>query len=158
MNNSPTINIDTAAMLMDVSKRTLWRYLSDNRLTTLPKDEDGRVMLLVAEVAERCKFLLEAGDGEPETDDHALLALADRGDAAAQTGFALLMLEQQMHEPALHYLKLAAEQNYADAMQHLSALYQTGTGVEQCFATALSWRSKAAALEHPVAREQLASM
>ncbi|NLY15925.1 MAG: hypothetical protein GXZ05_06025 [Gammaproteobacteria bacterium] len=158
MNHEPVINIDTAALLMGVSKRTLWRYLSDGRLSTLPKDEDGRVMLLVAEVAERCKFRLQAGDGDMETDDHALLALADGGDAVAQTGFALLMLEQGIHELALHYLQLAAAQGHADAMQHLANLYQAGTGVTQCFDTALSWRSKAAALGHPVAREQLALM
>lgn len=158
MNHEPVINIDTAALLMGVSKRTLWRYLSDGRLSTLPKDEDGRVMLLVAEVAQRCKFRLQAGDGNPDTDDHALLALADAGDAVAQTGFALLMLEQGMHELTLHYLQLAAAQGHADAMQHLANLYQTGSGVTRCFDTALAWRSKAAALGHPVAREQLALM
>lgn len=155
MNHNPAINIDTAALLMGLSKRTLWRNLSNGRLSTLPKDEDGRVMLLVAEVAQRCKLRLQAGDGNPDTDDHALLALADQGDAAAQTGFALLLLEQDMHELALHYLQLAAMQGHAEAMQHLADLYQNGTGVVQCLATALSWRSKAAALGHTVARAQL---
>lgn len=156
MDVKAVINIDTAALLMGVSKRTLWRYLSDDRFTSLPKDADGRAMLLVTEVAERCKFRLQAGDGNPDTDDHALLALAEQGDAAAQTGFAVLLLEQDMHELALHYLQLAAAQEYADAMQQLANLYQSGTGVVQCLDTALAWRCKAAALGHPVAREQLA--
>lgn len=39
------------AGLMRVSKRTLWRYLSEGRLSQQPKDEEGRAMVLIEEIA-----------------------------------------------------------------------------------------------------------
>lgn len=91
----------------------------------------------------------------PDNDDYLLLALADQGNSAAQNDLALLCLEQGEYELALQYFNLAAAQNHADAMHHLSALYETGTGVEPCADTALAWRSKAAAFGHQIARVQL---
>ena len=39
------------AGLMRVSKRTLWRYLSEGRLSQQPKDEEGWAMVLIEEIA-----------------------------------------------------------------------------------------------------------
>lgn len=158
MNNEPMVIMDTAAMLMGLSKRTLWRYLREGKLSSLPKDSKGRGMLLIREIAGRSLVRLNPGNGDPELDDYALLAQADQGDGAAQTGLALLLLQQEQYALALHWLEQAAEQGYADAMHHLAGLYQAGAGVERCPNTALAWRSKAAALGHPIAREQLASL
>jgi len=46
------VSIDTAALLIDASKRTLWRRLSAGKLQRHSMDERGRVMLALADIAE----------------------------------------------------------------------------------------------------------
>lgn len=46
------VSIDTAALMMDLSKRTLWRRLSAGTLQRHSMDERGRVMLALADIAE----------------------------------------------------------------------------------------------------------
>lgn len=149
------ITVDTAAMLMEVSKRTLWRHLAENRYSQQPKDAQGRATILLQEVAQDFKVALVPGNGDPDTDDFALLALADQGEAHYQVDFAILLLEQEKLQMAIHWLSLAAESGHADAMHLLSGLYQQGRGVEQCEKTAMIWRSKAAAAGHKIALAQL---
>ena len=45
------VSIDTAALMMDLSKRTLWRRLSAGTLQRHSMDERGRVMLALADIA-----------------------------------------------------------------------------------------------------------
>lgn len=158
MHSNLVISVDTAAMLMGLTKRTLWRHLADGKYSQLPKDAQGRATLPLSEVASNFFIELLPGDGNPDTDDYALLALAEQGDPGCQTDFAILLLEQGKPELAVHWLGLASAQNHADAMHHLSALYEKGQGVTQCEQTAMVWRSKAAAAGHKIARAQLEDM
>lgn len=162
MYSKPVITIDTAALLMKVSKRTLWRHLSEGKLSQQPKDAEGRAMILIEEIAGQLAIELmpcsTSQPASPDDDDYVLLALADEGDSDAQNDFALLCLEQGQLEFALHYFRLAAEQNHADAMHYLSALYAKGEGVEQCADTALVWLTKAASRGHAIARAPLAGI
>ncbi|PRB82662.1 tetratricopeptide repeat protein [Pseudomonas sp. MYb185] len=112
-------------------------------------------MILIEEVADQFFFKLMPGNGDPDTDDYALLALADQGDSNAQNDLALLFLEQEFYDFALHYFHLAIAQNHADAMHYLSSMYEKGTGVEQCSETALIWRTKAAAFGQQIARREV---
>ena len=152
------VSVDTAATLMDISKRTLWRHLADGQYSPQPKDPQGRTVLLLSEVAPKFSIELLPGDGNPDTDDYALLALADQGDANCQADFAVLLLEQEKPGLAAHWFALAAEKEHPDAMHHLSVLYQTGQGVKRSEETAMVWRSRAAAAGHKIARAQLDDM
>lgn len=155
MSSSLAISVDTAATLMGISKRTLWRHLADGQYSPQPKNPQGRTVLLLTEVAPKFSIELFPGDGDPDTDDYALLALADLGDTNCQTDFAILLLEQDKPELAVYWFGLAANKEHADAMHHLSALYQKGLGVNQCDKTAMIWRSRAAAAGHKIARAQM---
>lgn len=157
MQTSPAISVDTAALLMEISKRTLWRHLADGRYRQLPRDAQGRTTLLLSEVAPRFTFELPGAD-DPGASDYALLVRAEQGDPGCQADFAIFLLEQDKPHLAVHWFVLAAEQSHADAMYYLSTLYQQGQGVSQCDETALVWRSKAAAAGHAIARAQLEHM
>ena len=149
------VSIDTAALMMDLSKRTLWRRLSAGTLQRHSMDERGRVMLALADIAEL--FCVQLSD-EPAGggNDRALLIEADKGDSAAQNDVALLLLEQNRPDIALQWFLLAAQQQHADAMHYLSELYQQGLGVERCENTAMLWRAKAASQKHLIADAQMA--
>ncbi len=151
MSSEAVICIDTAALMMGVSKRTLWRHLSDGKLSPLPKSPQGKVMVRVDEVAARLLVPLEA-------DEYRLLTAADGGNVDAQADLALLLLEHHQPEVALVWLQQAAQRGHADACHLLSSLYEKGSGTQPCADTALIWRSKAAALGHAIAREQLATL
>lgn len=152
-----TVSVDTAAMLMAVTKRTLWRHLAEGQYSHLPKDPQGRTVLWIHEVAAKFIIKLLPGDGVPDTDDYALLARADQGDANCQCDFAIFLMEQEQYALAAHWLTLAARAGggHPDAMHHLSALYETGLGVQRCEETAMVWRSKAAQQGHLIAKAQL---
>ncbi len=158
MQTSPVISVDTAALLMEISKRTLWRHLADGRYRQLPRDAQGRSTLLLSEAAPKFTVTLSGESGYPGANDYVLLAHAEQGDPDCQADFAILLLEQDKPHLAVHWFVLAAEQNHADAMYYLSTLYQQGQGVSQCDETALVWRSKAAAAGHAIARAQLEHM
>ena len=145
------VSIDTAALMMDLSKRTLWRRLSAGTLQRHSMDERGRVMLALADIAAH--FCVQLS-GEPA--DRALLIEADKGDSAAQNDVALLLLEQNRPDIALQWFLLAAQQQHADAMHYLSELYQQGLGGERCENTAMLWRAKAASQKHLIADAQMA--
>ena len=62
------VSIDTAALVTDTSKRTLWRRLSAGKLQRHSMDERGRVMLALADIAEhiclRLSFEPAVGGGQ----------------------------------------------------------------------------------------------
>ena len=150
------VSIDTAALMMDLSKRTLWRRLSAGTLQRHSMDERGRVMLALADIAELFCVQLSDKPAEGGGNDRALLIEADKGDSAAQNDVALLLLEQNRPDIALQWFLLAAQQQHADAMHYLSELYQQGLGVERCENTAMLWRAKAASQKHLIADAQMA--
>ncbi len=57
-------------------------------------------------------------------------------------------------EAALYWLHAAAEQGNAEAMQWLGTAHAAGGG-EQDNQLAVMWVAKAAALDHPIAKQQL---
>lgn len=60
-NHTPAISIDTAALLIGTSKRTLWRRLSAGTLQRHSTDERGRVMLALSDLAEQLCVTLSSG-------------------------------------------------------------------------------------------------
>ncbi len=153
------VSIDTAALLIDASKRTLWRRLSAGKLQRHSMDERGRVMLALADIAEHfCVPLSLEPAGGGGSNSYSLLVEADRGDSAAQNDLALLFLEHNRADIAVQWFLLAAQQQHADAMHYLSTLYQQGLGVEKCESTAMLWRAKAANQGHLIARAQMAAI
>lgn len=46
------VSLDTAALVTNTSKRTLWRRLSAGKLQRHSMDERGRVMLALADISE----------------------------------------------------------------------------------------------------------
>lgn len=148
------VSVDAAAAVMGVSKRTLWRWLSNGSLQRQGVDERGRIMLAFADVAPKLCVTFAGGSG----DDLALLVAADRGDGEAQNELALLCLEQQRPDIALYWFQLAADQGHADAMYYMSKLYQQGQGVERCERTAMLWRVKAADAGHVIAQAQMTAI
>lgn len=57
------LSIDSAALLTDTSKRTLWRHLSAGKLQRHGMDERGRVMLSLTELASSLCVALSAEMG-----------------------------------------------------------------------------------------------
>lgn len=156
MNDVPVVSLETAALLLGISKRTLWRRLSAGQLQRHGVGEQGRVMLALADLSGRfcVPFDLTATAGG----DIALLVAADQGDSEAQNELALLFLEHERPDIAFHWLSLAAQQQHADAMHYLSLLYQQGLGVERCDNEAMLWRAKAASVGHLIARAQMSAI
>ena len=149
------ISLDSAIVVTEISKRTLWRRLTDGQITRLENDERGRAMLAFDDLVPLLCISVEPGDYE-------LFIDADRGDVEAQNDLALLFLEAEKPEIALYWLQSAvtAQQSVVsvDAMHNLANLYLKGIGVEKNENTALMWLAKAAAHGHVIAEQQMAAL
>ena len=66
MSDVPIVSLETAALLTNTSKRTLWRRLSAGKLQRHSMDEQGRVMLAFKDIeAQLCVALsTPLGGGE----------------------------------------------------------------------------------------------
>lgn len=149
------ISLDTAAVVTDTSKRTLWRRIGDGSIRRCSSDERGRALLALDDLKAKLSVPFQQGaDGN----DYLLLIQADRGDSNSQADLALLFLEHDRADIALYWLELAAAQQHGDAMHLLSGLYRDGSAVKQCDSTALMWLLQAAAKGHSIARQQLAAV
>lgn len=142
------ISLDTAAVLTDVNKRTLWRWINDKKLIRQENDKRGRAMLKINDIAPM--FCIQI-----PSEDYILLTDSDNDDANAQSDLALLFLEQKRPDIAQHWLHSAANNQHSDAMHYLSELYLKGYGVSKCEGTALMWLAKAATQNHYIASKQL---
>lgn len=132
------ISLDSAVLLATVSRRTLWRRVQDGQIGRCGTDERGRALLALEDLRPLLCIRLDedtdagrlVGEGEAErlaeVSDAARLVEADRGNAEAQNELGILCLEQAQAGVALHWFNLAAAQNHADAMHHLSRLYLHG--------------------------------
>lgn len=145
------ISLDTVIVVTDTSKRTLWRRLSEGKMARQENDERGRAMLDFEDILPMLCISIE-----PE--DHELFISADAGDAEAQNELALLFLGSNRPDIALHWLRLAANQEHADAMHNLGGLYIKGIGVLKKDNLGLMWLAKAAAFGHVIAEQQLAAL
>lgn len=142
------ISIDTAIILTGISKRTLWRRLAEGVIARQGNDERGRTMIALTELVSL--LLVQV---EPE--DYDLLVDADAGDADAQNDLAQLFLDADRPDIALHWLKLAVDQDHPDAMHNLSSLHIKGIGLPKDEASGLMWLAKAATLGHQLAQAQI---
>ena len=91
-----------------------------------------------------------------------LSPLAEKGDAEAQYGVAILYKEgwgtDKNPEKALEYYEKAAEQGHINAMFYTASAYQSGTGVTQDYAMAVKWYEQAANKGHAPAMYGLGSL
>lgn len=147
------ISLDSAIVVTEISKRTLWRRLTDGQIARLENDERGRAMLAFEDLVPLLCVSVEPGDYE-------LFMDADSGDVEAQNDLALLFLEADKPEIALYWLQsaVAGQQVSVDAMHNLANLYLKGIGVEKNENTALMWLAKAAAHGHVIAEQQMAAL
>lgn len=145
------ISLDTAILVTGISKRTLWRRVTENQITRLDTDERGRAMIAFDEIAPLITLPIEPADYE-------LLIDADAGDPDAQNDLAQLFLELDLLEMGLYWLNQAVGQQHPDAMHNLVKLYIKGQGVEKDQNTGFMWLAKAAAHGHVIAKQQMAAL
>lgn len=145
------ISLDTAALITDVSKRTLWRRLDDGQISRQENDSRGRAMLTLADLVPMLCVPIE-----PE--DYELLVDADAGNADAQNDLAQLFLDANRPDIAIHWMQLAVEQEHPDAIHNLAILYMKGVGVRRDTTKGLMWLAKAASLGHLIAKQQVATL
>lgn len=140
-----TITLSTAASLTGLSKRTLWRRVTDGLLHLqgdANQGEHARVPL--AEILPLSRLQLE-----PE--DFDLLLEADAGRAEAQCDLALEFVIQKMPAEAMQWFKTAARQHYPEALYQLGRCHIAGTGVEPNEAQGIALITQAASLGHSTA-------
>lgn len=149
------ISLDTAIVVTGISKRTLWRRLTDGVIARMENDERGRAMLAFEDLLPLLRIPVES-------DDYELFIHADGGDAHAQNDLALLFLEADQPAIALHWLLAAVTSQQSavsvDAMHNLATLYIEGTGVPRDENVGLMWLAKAAAHGHVIAQKQMAAL
>jgi len=148
---SRAINLESAVWVTQLSKRTLWRRLSEGQITRQANDDEGRTMLTFEDLVPMLCIPVA-----PQ--DHDLIIEAAAGDAEAQTDLALLFLEADKPDVGLSWLTLAADQGNPDAMHHLSKLYIQGSGLPKDDSLGLMWLAKAASLGHRIAGEQITAL
>ena len=148
-----SISLDAVAALTGMGRSTLWRKAADGVLAKGDKDARGRATLALSDVLG----LICDSTGVPFSDDDvAVLLQADAGDAEAQADIGALLYVHAGggREAALYWLRAAAEQGSAEAMQWLGTAH-AASGTERDEQLAVMWIAKAAALGHPIAKRQL---
>jgi len=143
------ISLESAIIVTEISKRTLWRRITEGKIARLDAN-DGRLRALLAfdDIAPLLCIPVV-----PE--DHVLLINADAGDASAQNDLAQLFLVAGKTDIALHWLRQAADQQHPDAMHNLAKLHIKGVGVPKDESIGLMWLAKAAAHDHVIAKQQM---
>jgi len=146
------ISIAAAITLTELSKRTLWRRISDGSLIRIDDNtvDDKAKISLDAIKSNICVPL------EPE--DFDLIESADAGNAEAQTDLALLFLSNAKPESAVYWLKLAVKQDYLEAMHWLGRCYTDGNGLPKNENLGIMWIAKAAAQGHVISQGQMQTM
>lgn len=145
------LSLAAACSLTEWSMRTLWRRLGEGALPQFK--EKGRVLIPLDAIAHHLAFSLTA-------DEMQLLEQADQvhqgnGSSEAQNELALILLGHAKPKGAFYWLKSAAEQGHADAMNLLGLCYLQGEGVPRDEAKGTMWLAKSAALGHPISRRQI---
>jgi TPR repeat protein len=153
----PSVSLETAIALTGLSRRTIWRRLSEGVLRkaddTDTNDKSGaaRTWLEVRDVLTLANIDLD--------DAHlALLARAEKGDAVAQLELGLYFYKLGKYEATIYWLTLSARLHNADAMQFLGYCHAEGAGVKQADELALMWIAKAASSGHLIAQKQMQAL
>jgi hypothetical protein len=148
----PNISLQTATTLTEWSLRTIRRRIADGSLKCAANNENNhKTMICFDSIKHDICIPLEP-------DDIELIKSADAGDANSQNDLALLFLENNKPQSAIYWLKLAAQQDFSDAMQLLGSCYLHGNGLPKDNNFALMWIAKAASLGHPIAVAQIQSI
>lgn len=142
------VSLGTAMVILRTSRRTLWRRVSEGEVRRVGEDARGRTLLSAEDVAKLF-------GGPLEDDEVALFGAADADDGSAQNELGMAFAEAGDDELAVYWWGRAAELGDGDSMQLLGQAYASGTGVEKDEHLAVSWLSKAAAVGHAVAQEQM---
>ncbi len=150
MPNKPLCSRQMAATLLDKNERTLRRWCTDGVLAVACMDAQGRTMFEIDAILALCGELKAADDDMCE-----LISAADQGNAEAQNDLGTILLKAGRQTSALTLFKMAADQDYPDAMHFLYQCHQSGMGTEANDALAMMWLSKAAAHGHKIAQLQL---
>ena len=145
-----TLSLDASVAITGISRRTLWRRVTDGTIGRCDTDGRSRAMLALGDVLGLVDVALNA-------EDRAMLLRADAGDAQAQADMGALFYVAGAHKAALYWLQEAAAQDNADAMQWLGTAYAGGGGgvIPQDDNLAIMWLARAAALGHRIAAYQL---
>ena len=147
-----TLSLDASIAITGISRSTLWRRVTDGSIGRGDKDGRSRAMLALGDVLALVEVKLSA-------EDRAMLLRADAGDAEAQADMGALFYVAGAHKAALYWLNEAAAQGSAEAMQWLGTAYASGGGggsiIPKDANLAIMWLAKAAALGHPIARQQM---
>lgn len=144
------ITLATAIVVSEKSRSTWLRRIADGSIERLP-DEGGRTMVSMTAVREMLASPLCDEDWD-------VLGQADAGDPGAQSELGQLFSATGKPAIALHFLRAAAEQNEADAMQYLGRMYAAGEGVEKDERVAMVWIAKAASHGSVIANAQLSGL
>jgi hypothetical protein len=147
-----TISLISATTLTDRSERTLWRWVTDGTLLR-SNNENGMRKTMVCFDSVRPHVCIPL---VPEDVD--LVLDADAGNAEAQNELAFFFLENEKPESAVYWLKLAAKQEYGDAMHWLGRCYLEGKGVAKEENIGIMWLSKAAAIGHVISCAQMEAL
>ena len=146
------ISIATAITLTGLSERTLWRRISDGTLTRAnSNDLNDKARIPLDTIKSYICVPLE-----PE--DFYLIESANAGNAEAQTDLALIFLSNAKPESAVYWLKLAAKQDYTEAMHWIGRCYTDGNGLPKDKNLGLMWIAKAAAQGHVISQDQMQAM
>jgi hypothetical protein len=148
---SDAISLEAAIAMTGISKRTLWRRVSDGTIAKHKEDARGRAMLAFAQIVGLIK--LELSD-----EDLHMIVKADSGNANAQADVGGMFFVAGHIDAAVYWFDLAAAQGNADAMQWLGNCHASGLGVPKDDSLAIMWIAKAASLGHPVACQQIQGM
>ncbi|MES2535015.1 MAG: tetratricopeptide repeat protein [Pseudomonadota bacterium] len=143
------ISLISATTLTGKSERTLWRWVTDGTLLR-SNNEIGRGKTAVCLDSVKPHFCVPLA---PE--DFDLVLSADAGNAEAQNDLGLFFLENEKPKSAVYWLKLAAKQEYGDAMHWLGRCYLEGKGVAKEENMGIMWLSKAAAISHGISQAQM---
>lgn len=144
-----TITLNTAASLTGLSKRTLWRRVTDGLLHLQGDANQGdHARVQLEEIAPLSRLHLEPEDFE-------LLLGADAGQAESQCDLALEFLMQKMPSEAVQWFKEAARQRYPEALHQLGRCHIAGTGVAPDEAHGIALITQAASLGHSTAKHQV---
>lgn len=145
------ISLDAAVAMTGLSRRTLWRRVTEGAIVKCDEDIRGRATLSLSDVVDLVSFPLDA-------EDMKLLVQADDGKADAQADMGEMFYTAGKFEVAIYWLNAAAAQKNADAMHWLSICHFAGHGVPANENLAISWLARAADAGHVIAQHQMESI
>jgi TPR repeat protein len=144
------ISLEAAVAMTGLSRRTLWRRVTEGAIAKREEDR-GRAMLSLAAVVDLIPVPLD-------DDDLEMLVQADAGQPDAQADVGEMFYTAGEFGAAVYWLSAAAAQENADAMHWLGTCHFAGHGVPKSENIGLSWIARAAEAGHVIAQHQMESL